>query len=430
MPDTTPPVGMNKLTSFCILTTTCLGGASFLAFNNGFLLAFLSRLEMSDSEILILLALPLMVQFALVMPFGYLSDWFGKKLVGLLGMVFSGSGLFLLTFAGVEPFQPTEFVVIAGIISFGVGTAMSHSNWFALLDPLVSEETRGRFFGKLRLTWQGFGVGCFALVTLMLERFPELETYRIVLGVLALFGYVRMIAFSRIPELERPKPPSQPLWTSLKKVVALPGYLPFCSYCFLLSLFTAASPQLFGLLEKEVLLLSDDQLVMLGNLMFAGSLIGFVVGGNMVDRIGTKYVFMFCHFGYGIVLLSLLMREGFPVPAIWVAGCVSTGFGFVQAASSIAMTSEILYLIPPENKSLATGFWLTLWSGGSGLSGVLFGQLLGIGILSSDWRLFGQTLSQYDGLLLLSGGMIVLLTVTLGLIPSVIRVARWIPQGT
>jgi len=155
-----------------------------------------------------------------------------------------------------------------------------------------------------------------------------------------------------------------------------------------------------------------------------------VVGGIMVDRIGTKYVFLFCHFGYGIVLLSMLMRGWFPVPAIWVAGFVSTGFGFVQAASSIAMTSEILHLIPKENKSLAAGFWLTLWSGGSGLSGVLFGQLLGIGILSSEWVLFGQPLSQYDGLLLLSGGMIVLLTVTLGLIPSVIRVAQWIPQGT
>ena len=430
MPDTPVPVPMNKLTSFCILTTTCLGGVSFLAFNNGFLLAFLSRLEMSGSEILTLLALPLMVQFVLVMPFGYLSDWFGKKFIGLLGMVFSGLGLFLLTFAGVAPFQPTRVIIIVGIVAFGVGTAMSHSNWFALLDPLVTEATRGRFFGKLRLTWQGFGVGCFALVALMLERFPELETYRIVLGILALFGFVRMILFFQIPELEQPKPPSEPLWHSLKKVIKLPGYLPFCSYCFLLSLFTASSPQLFGLLEKEVLQLSDDQLVMLGNLMVAGALIGFVVGGNMVDRIGTKYVFLFCHFGYGIVLLSLLMRGGFPVPVIWVAGFVSTGFGFVQAASSIAMTSEILYLIPKENKSLATGFWLTLWSGGSGLSGVLFGQLLGIGILSSDWVLFGQTLSQYDGMLLLSGGMIVLLTVTLGLIPSVIRVAQWIPQGT
>ena len=47
---------MNKLTSFCILTTACLGGVSFLTFNNGFLLAFLSRLEMSGSDILTLLA--------------------------------------------------------------------------------------------------------------------------------------------------------------------------------------------------------------------------------------------------------------------------------------------------------------------------------------------------------------------------------------
>ncbi|MDP7630231.1 MAG: MFS transporter, partial [SAR324 cluster bacterium] len=288
---------MNKLTSFCILTTACLGGVSFLTFNNGFLLAFLSRLEMSGSDILTLLALPLMVQFVLVMPFGYLSDWFGKKFIGLLGMVFSGSGLFLLTFAGVAPFQPTSVVIVIGIVAFGVGTAMCGSNWFALLDPLVSEATRGRFFGKLRLTWQGFGVGCFALVTLMLERFPELETYRIVLGILVLFGFIRMLVFAKIPELEQPKPPSEPLWSSLKKIIKLPGYLPFCSYCFLLSLFTAASPQLFGLLEKEVLQLSDDQLVMLGNLMVAGALIGFVVGGNMVDRIGTKYVFLFCHFG-------------------------------------------------------------------------------------------------------------------------------------
>ena len=111
---------MNKLTSFCILTTACLGGVSFLTFNNGFLLAFLSRLEMSGSDILTLLALPLMVQFVLVMPFGYLSDWFGKQFIGLLGMVFSGSGLFLLTFAGVAPFQPTSVGIVIGIVAFGV----------------------------------------------------------------------------------------------------------------------------------------------------------------------------------------------------------------------------------------------------------------------------------------------------------------------
>ena len=41
----------------------------------------------------------------------------------------------------------------------------------------------------------------------------------------------------------------------------------------------------------------------------------------------------------------------------------------------------------------------------------------------------GNSLSDYDGLLLLCGGMILLMTVTLGLIPSMIRQkAEWIPQ--
>ena len=40
---------------------------------------------------------------------------------------------------------------------FGIGTAMPFSNWFALLHPLIPQQIRGRFFGRLRLTWQGFG---------------------------------------------------------------------------------------------------------------------------------------------------------------------------------------------------------------------------------------------------------------------------------
>ena len=41
----------------------------------------------------------------------------------------------------------------------------------------------------------------------------------------------------------------------------------------------------------------------------------------------------------------------------------------------------------------------------------------------------GNPMSVYDGLLLICGGMILLLMVTLGLIPSMIRrKAEWIPQ--
>jgi hypothetical protein len=63
---------------------------------------------------------------------------------------------------------------------------------------------------------------------------------------------------------------------------------------------------------------------------------------------------------------------------------------------------------------------------------VLSGQALELGLLSDSWSWFGQAMSRYDGLLMLCGSMVLLMTVTLGLIPSVIKKtpAGWIPQGS
>ncbi|MEE3021412.1 MAG: hypothetical protein VX367_02115, partial [SAR324 cluster bacterium] len=57
-----------------------------MAFSNGLLLAYFSRLEISSSEILLLLALPSILQFMLVLVFSYLSDRVGKKLIGATGL--------------------------------------------------------------------------------------------------------------------------------------------------------------------------------------------------------------------------------------------------------------------------------------------------------------------------------------------------------
>ena len=128
-------------------------------------------------------------------------------------------------------------------------------------------------------------------------------------------------------------------------------------------------------------------------------------------------------------MLLVLMRSILPMSPFILMGLLTAGFGLVQGASGIAMTTETLSLIPAKNKSLSSGLWMTLYTGGTGLSGVVFSQLLKLGVFNSSWSWMGNSLSDYDGLLLLCGGMILLMTVTLGLIPSMIRQkAEWIPQ--
>ena len=171
---------------------------------------------------------------------------------------------------------------------------------------------------------------------------------------------VRIPIFWSIPEVEKSSSSKESFFQALVKVLRIPGYLPFCAYCFLLMLFTGACPMIFSLLEKEVLGFSDDRIVLIGNLMALGGMLGFVLGERMLDRFGTKYVFLCFHFGFSAVLLLVLTRGILMISPLFLMALLTEAFGMIQAASGIAMTSETFSFITSENKSLSTGLWMTL----------------------------------------------------------------------
>ncbi len=415
-----------------ILLTASLGGLAFLSFNNGLLLAYFSYLNVPSATILLLLASMPLTQFVFILPLSFLADFLGKKFIGNFGLIFSLFGYVLLIIASILPENFYTLLIGLGIVLFGLGTAMNMGNWFALLHPIIPEKIRGRFFGRLRLTWQSIGIVLTLFFIYMLEQFPYLRMYQTVLVIVSIFLAVRIFFYQHIPELEKPVPPKESFLKTLMNVIAIPDYISFCSYCFLLIFFTTACPQIFSLIEKDVLSFTKTEIVFIGNLLIVGALAGFVLGGRMVDKLGTKYVFMFCHFGFGAIIILFLLRSLLPGKIIVIVGILTLLFGLVQAASGIAMTSEILVLMPKENKSLAIGLWLTLINAGAGLSGIISSTFLELNLINPEWSLFGLQMSSYDGLLLMFGTMVILMTVTLGLIPSMIRKtpAAWIPQST
>ena len=415
-----------------ILLTASLGGLAFLSFNNGLLLAYFSYLNVPSATILLLLASMPLTQFVFILPLSFLADFLGKKIIGNIGLIFSLFGFIFLILASILPENFNIWMIGVGIVLFGLGTAMNMGNWFALLHPIIPEKIRGRFFGRLRLTWQSLGIVLTLLFIYMLEQFPYLRMYQAVLVIVSIFLTARILFYQHIPELEKPVPPKQSFLKTLMNVIAIPDYISFCSYCFLLTFFTTACPQIFSLIEKDVLSFTKTEIVFIGNLLIVGALAGFVLGGRMVDKLGTKYVFMFCHFGFGAIIILFLLRSLLPGKIIVIVGILTLLFGLVQAASGIAMTSETLVLTPKENKSLAIGLWLTLINAGAGLSGMISSTALELNLINPEWSLFGLQMNSYDGLLLMFGTMVLLMTVTLGLIPSMIKKtpAAWIPQST
>ena len=184
-----------------IVLTASFGGLSYLSINNGLLLAYFSYLNIPSATILLLLALMPLAQFVFMLPLSFLADFLGKKFIGNIGLLFSLFGYVLLIVASILPENFYIWIIGTGIVLFGIGSAMTLGNWFALLHPIIPEKIRGRFFGRLRLTWQSIGIILTLLFIYTLEQFPSLSIYQAILVIISIFMVVRIFFYQQIPEL-------------------------------------------------------------------------------------------------------------------------------------------------------------------------------------------------------------------------------------
>jgi len=408
-----------------ILTQSC-GVIAQLSFKYGIILLYLRSLGIPATRILVYVALPFL-GYLLTVPVAYYADRWGKKRLATFGLAVSTAGMALLALSGSLPQASREAAAVLGILVFSVAQVPFSASWYALLSPVVPEHMRGRFFGRLRLSWQAVGVVFASVCALVLSAESPTSSYQWLLAALTVGQVLKLLNYTRIPELERPKEARHTLREALAVVLHVPDYLPFCSYVFLLMLFTAAAPVVFALIGKEVLGFGDNTVVWLGNLAMLGAVGGYFLGGRAVDRHGTKPVFLICHFGYGVLMTLFAFRAIAPGALFaWAAG-ISVGFGAITAASSIAITTEVFALLPQENKSLAGAVASSVHIGGGALSSILVAWILKLGLLRETWTLGGVAMTHYDSVLLGYAGMVMLLVVTLGQVPSVVRKHEWMP---
>ena len=402
-----------------VIICQCFGVIPLMAYGTGLMLLYLTSLRIPANRILVYVALPLVCGLLFKLPFAYLSDRFGKKRVGTAGALMELGGCAVIAASGYVDGVAAEVWVVSGIFLFGIGHAAVYSSWMALLDPIVPESMRGRYFGRLRMAWQGvilvFACGCAVFLSASSPR----ADFVAVLWLLVAGMIVRLVFYHRIPEMEAKDTVSRDFIAIARRVCGRREYMGFCTYVFILALFGGAQLSLFGLVEKEVLGFGDDRVMWLGNLFMAGSMIGFVVAGWAVDHWGTKRVFILAHCGTIAVVPIFLGRGMGGGDGLWAIGLANLGAGMMYGMSSIAVTAEMLALIPGTDKSVATSICQIAHFGGRGLSGVLGSALLSLGVVAPAWRVAGYSFSGYEAVLAIFAGILMLMSATLVLVPSV-----------
>jgi len=403
-----------------------------LAFGNGVMLLFLRGIGVPEARLIAYLTIPLFVLAVSRVPMAVLADEFGKKRVGSIG-IFVGTAGFgaIATASFLRNAGTAETMALVGIIVFSLGMTLTGAGWFAILEPIVPKKQRGRFFGRIRVAWQLSGVAFSAVATWILSRYHGGTGFRILFVAIIALLLVRWIFYVKIPEIDAPNTKTgvkmggvRQLFVSIMKTR---GVAAFSAYIFLLTFFAAYCGRIFSLMEKEFLGLSNGNVVWLANLTMIGNLLGFVVGGKAVDKLGTRRVFLACHLAAPAVMLVYLTRSlggGHFTVSLWAAHIL---LGVVMAAASIAVTTEMLALTPKRQKSTATSIMMSFQIAGSALAGMACAGIVKLGVLKPEWSLDGMPMNHYDTILAVCAAMLLLLLVIVGIIPTVLGKHKWIP---
>lgn len=406
-----------------IILTQCLAIIALGTIVNGTLLLYLTAIGVSVVRTMVYLAILPLTNALLLLPAAFLADRYGKKRIGQTGLTIGIFGWGLIC-VGSFSTNSSESLVVAGIVLASVCSSLIGAGWFSLLSPIIPAEVRGRFVGRMRLA--------FSLVSLILSVFyawilsihSDIIVYQGIYAIATLAYIVRWFTYRRIPELEPPTP--QKNKPSFRKVLItvfrVKSLAAFCSYMFLLGLFTAGAAALFAMTENRVLGFSDTKVILLSNVTLIGSMLGMFIGGRVVDRHGTRLVFAGCHIMLAVTLMAFLLRTRTSAIILpYYLGIAHFFLGGALGAIGIAMTTELLGILPKENKSVAASMFIIFQTSGVALSGLIPAWILKAQILQDTWEIGGQQLSSFDAIIAGYSLMTLILVATLGMVPSMLR---------
>lgn len=364
-----------------IIVTQCFGQVAGLCFVNGLIFNYLIFLDFSEQSLVLFLRVPSLIALFTTLPLAYLSDKKGKSKLGQLGNVIQILGMASLCAAAYL----TGLKVIAavgGVILFAFGTSLLNSSWFALLDPIIPKSQRGSFFAKLRTIWQLFGVTFTFAAQLILEKQGDTILAPLLMCV-TVFIVIRMYFYGKIPELEQSieteHEEKKSFRKELKKVLLHKEYFRYCLFILILPFAISCLTLIYNLYEKSILNFNSADIVLMGNLVMIGGIVGYVIGAFALKRLGEKELFLYSSCCISLCAVAFPLHAYFPfLPIKNYAGIITFCTGLSISAMSIGITAMMLHLLPKENKSLSTSLFLTAQEIGTGLSAALLSLLIAV----------------------------------------------------
>ena len=411
-----------------LLTLSACWGAlpQVMVKDSGIIVIFAALIGASEMVSVMSTALLDMAVCLLMLPWAALSDRLGVRRQINLAVCVSVVAL-LVSACAPWTHRWASSVLLGALVAFAVAISAYTAAWFPLLERVVPPTERGLFFGRMRFSWQLTSAVFILASGWFVGRYATIGRLQAIIVLAAVVSLGRVFYVNRIVLKPVAKSPPLRLGAAIRDALANRSLTGFGVYLFFLYTAANAAIPVVIVFARNHLRLADSLVVMLSAVTMGGLIIGFLIGGRLVQRYGVKVLLLAAHIGFAVLNVSLLTVHSGGVGGVVKLGTILAGYGMFFACASIAVSSELLALASPTNKAVSIAFGYSLYAAGLGGSRVLASLVLGSGILAEHWQVGTIVFTRYHSLFLANAVGVVLAMALLIFVPAVSRSVERLP---
>ncbi len=247
----------------------------------------------------------------------------------------------------------------------GAASGMVALPWQEVIASIIPRQVRGRFFGIGRTVGRVFAVAGSAAAGLILAKLAYPNNFALSFLIAMIFMWVSYFFFAASvepdPEVEEAEIPE-----TIKKprLLDLPAFRlilkedhNFRRYVlsrifFQIGSMAAGFYAVYGIQHFN---LPDQSAALFSGLLFASSIVGFMVWGVVGDRFGPRNILLVSDLAQTVVLVLALVA-----PSIWIYDLIFVLYGFAQAGYMVGEMLMGMGLGPDSQRSFYLGLVRTI----------------------------------------------------------------------
>jgi len=281
------------------------------------------------------------------------------------------------------------------------------TSWSPIIHDIVPKRQLGRFFGNIRAVWSITYFALSILAGLFLGKSPELWKFAVIFGFATVLQMIRNYFIARLPVVSESGGAPGTWKDEVRYIVRNRKMLVFAGYFVFLMFLSGFLGQPLVLYMNDLGFSARDN-TLIYSASVLGSIIAVIISGIILDRIGTRRMFLTVHLAMSMLALLIALVGDLPIawgkPLMTMLMILS---GAALAVAQVASVAQVFHMAPTGGKTVYMSIMGTFSAAGVAISPFLTGL-----ILDSSWRGMSATM----GSMVLDIYQIIFLAAGIGLV--------------